>query len=260
MADNAFPVILAENIYELGTPVATDTASGYDAANIKDRRTYTFWQAASAGTKYLTIDCLIAVTADALGIVSHNLSTCAATISVECSSDNFATDTTVALAGFTVTHDKALLKLFTSVSKRYWRIKIIAGAIAPKIAVAFLGDRVTFPRTYLKSLSFDPAPEKIIAESTRSKTGVLLGNVLRYVSRTITWTFAFVLASWIESTFRGLWDDYLSQLKPVFMAWEITNHPTETFYGKIPDDFQLTMPYDVIGRRTITLTFEVIKE
>lgn len=256
------PIILAENIFELGTPTATDTNADtdYNVLHIKDRRTYTFWKAASAGTKYLTVDCGYNVTADALGIMAHNLYTCGATISVECSSDNFIADTTVALAGFTVTTDRAILKTFTQQTKRYWRIKIVTASIAAYLAVAFIGDRVTFPRTYLKSNSFDPRPQKVMTESARSKTGNILGSTILYTSRTIKLALNFVTAAWIDSDFTPLWDTYLSQLKPFFYAWEITEHPTEIDYVKIPDEFELSMPYDTAGRRTINLTFEGIKE
>jgi hypothetical protein len=254
---NAKPVILGENIIELGTPVATDTAAGYDVLNIIDRRPYTWWQAGGFGTKYLTVDCGAPVTADALGIYFHNLYTCAATISVECSSDNFAGDTTVALAGFTVTTDKAILKLFTSVSKRYWRLKLVTASVAARIAIAFLGDRVTFER-YLSG-NVDPCPEKILAESIKGNTGNLLGSTLRYIEVPIAWNFNNITPAWIESTFRPLWDSHLSQLKPVFLAWESTNRSTEVYFAKIPDDFTLSMPFDPY-RRSLSLKFEGLKE
>lgn len=258
MAANAKPIILAENIFNLGTPAATDTATGYDVLNILDRRPYTFWQAASFGTKYITINCGSAVTADALGIVGHNLFTCAATVSVEHSPDNASW--TESLAGFTVTNNRAILKTFTSASKQYWRIKIVTAAIAPKIAVAFIGDRVEFPRTYSGNSKFCPAPQTVYAESARAKSGILLGTSLRYILIPFNLTVEYLTSSWVDNTFTPLWDSYLSQLYPVFVAWELTNHPNDIFFAKIPDGFKLQTFYDQMGNRTVSLDFEAVKE
>jgi len=252
---NAYPLILAENIFLLGDPTATDTETGYDVANIVDYRTHNFWKGASAGTKYITIDCLTAVTADALGIVGHNLYTADADISVESSPDN--STWTERLAAFAPASDKALMKTFTIASARYWRIKIVTASVAARIAVIFLGNRFEFPR-YITG-SFDPYPEEISAVTARSKTGNLLGSILDVIMCKISVQFTKMTESWVNNTFRPLWDTYLSQLQPFFWAWDVVNHPTEVYYGKIPDDFTLSTPYDP-WRRTVTLKIETVKE
>ncbi len=99
MAANAKPFILYNNIYTLGTPTATDTAAGYDVSNIKDYRAFTLWRAASAGTKYLTINAGSAQNFDTLGILGHNFATASATVSVE-HSTNGSSWTDISGAGF----------------------------------------------------------------------------------------------------------------------------------------------------------------
>lgn len=252
---NAYPMILAENIYLLGDPTATDTETGYDVANIVDCRSHTFWKGASAGTKYITVDCLTPVTADALGIVGHNLYAADAVVSVESSPDNSIW--TERLAPFAPVSDKALLKTFTIASARYWRVKIVTASVAARIAVIFLGDRFEFPRHI--SGSYDPYPEEISAVTSRSKTGNLLGSTLDLIMSKISVQFSKMTDSWVINTFNPLWDDYLSRLQPFFWAWDITNHPTEVYYGKVPDDFSLSRPYDP-WRRTVTLKIETVKE
>ncbi len=252
---NAYPLILAENVFLLGTPTATDTETGYDVLNIHDYRTYTFWKAASAGTKYITIDCGTPVTVDALGIMGHNLYTADADVSIESSDDNVSWSER--LAAFTPASDKAMMKIFSAASARYWRIKIVTASVAAQLSVAFLGQRFEFPR-YVTA-SFDPCPEAISAVTSRSKTGNLLGSILDVIMSTITAQFTKLTESWANNTFRPFWDEYLSQLTPFFWAWEITNHPTEVYYGKIPDDFNLSVPYDP-WRRSVTLKIETVKE
>ncbi|MFA5354963.1 MAG: hypothetical protein WC291_12095, partial [Thermodesulfovibrionales bacterium] len=139
----ALPTILSDNRFLDGIPTPTNTAAGYDVLNIRDYRTYTAWRAASAGTRYITVDCGTAKSADCLGIISHNLATAACTVSVQSSPDN--STWTTRLTGFVPSTDKAVFKTFTSYSARYWRIKLVTASVAPQLAVVMLGVRLTFP-------------------------------------------------------------------------------------------------------------------
>lgn len=249
------PILLYDNRFLDGAVTATDTALDYNANNIKDLRTYTFWKAASAGTKYITVDCATSKSADSLGIIGHNFKTANATVSIESSTDNITW--TQRLAGFIPSSDTAFMKTFTSVSARYWRIKIVTASVAPQLAVALLGAKLTFER-YLQG-PFDPTPEKIEGDSQRSKTGNLLGSVVYYQSRKISADFKHLTPNWVRDTFKPAWDSYLSQLKPFFFAWDPDNHPDEVFFVKLPENFELRMPYDG-PRRSLRLDFEGVKE
>src|SRR4030067_1601430 len=139
------PIILADDRFLDGTPTATDTAAGYNVLFIRDYKTFTSWKAASAGTKYLTVDCGTAKGADCIAFAGHNFGTGAAQISVE-SSDN-GTDWVERITPFTVNDDKAALRTFASASDRYWRTKIASPTIAPQVAVLLAGVRITFPHS-----------------------------------------------------------------------------------------------------------------
>jgi hypothetical protein len=282
MAANAKPLILYDNRLLDGTPAATDTESGYNVLNLVDYRTYTQWKAASAGTKYITVDCGSAKSADCLAIVGHNLYTAGAVVSVENSEDNI--HWAERLAGFTPASDKAFLKQMTQgvghapvvswdsevefdpevewetievpAAARYWRIKIVTAAIAPYMAVVMLGNGMSFERY---AQAFDPFPEQISAKSERSKTGNLLGNSLKYITSNIEVQWIYLTDNWVKNTFQAAWDAHLSLLKPFFWAWEPTNHASEVHYVKIPDSFSLSKPFDPI-RRSLSLTFETVKE
>ena len=257
MAFNAKPKILFSSILKDATLSATDTATGYDVDNIIDLRPYTLHKFNAFGTKYITADYGSAVEADALGLVGHNLGTAVATVSVEYSSDNFAADTHEALAGFLPANDKAIMKEFTSASARYWRIKIVTAAVVAQIGVALLGEVLTFERW--PSGGFDPDSLSIVASSSISKTGNMLGATLKYVLRTVSMTFRAITPSWITNTFTPAWDSHLEELKPFLLAWDITNHATEVYFLRIPENFSLKMPYSPV-RRNLTLTLTGVKE
>ena len=95
------PMILYDNRFLDGIPMATDTSEGFSALNVVDLKTFTFWQAGEPGYEDIAVDCGAAKSADALGIIGHNLGTVQADISVESSDDG---DTwTQALEPFTPT-------------------------------------------------------------------------------------------------------------------------------------------------------------
>ena len=257
MAANAKPIILAENRLLDGTLAATDTAAGYDVLNITDLRPFTFWEAASHGTKYITVNCGSAKKADSIAMIGHNLYTADADVSVECSSDNFAADTTVALAAFTPTSDRAFMKTFTERNKQYWRIKIVTAATAAKIGVALIGTRLDFPR--YPAANFDPCPERINGTAARSKAGHMIGATLKNISHEIRVEFRSLTPTWVDNTFRPVWDAHLSQLKPFFFSWDNENHPADVRFLTMPENGVLSAPYDPY-RRSMNLTFEGIKE
>jgi len=257
MPINKKPIILTDNRFLDGPISVTDAAEGFSVDNIKDYRIYTRWKAASTGTKNISVDCGAGVSkeADCLAIIGHNLSP-DATLSVLSSDDDVTYTTRV--DKFTPAQNKAFMKTFPIIEARYWRIQIIAtDPLIPYLAVVMLGTKLIFER-YLQS-EFDPFFETIEAESQRSKTGNLLGNTVNFISKRIKASWGQLTPSWVQDEFKPVWDNHLSQLKPFFWTWDITNHPDEVYYVKIPDNFTLFMPYDPV-RRSLTLEMEGIRE
>lgn len=253
------PIILYDSRFNDGTPVATDTASGYNVLNIKDLRTYTFWKAASAGTKYITIDCGSAKSADCLAIIGHNLKTANATVSVESSNDNFVANIVERLVPFTPSSDKAFLKLFTSASNRYWRIKIVTASIAPQIAVAMLGSKMLFP--FPPDTPYNPYIESIEAETNRSKKGHPLGSIIRFKSLEIYANFSNIERAWVINTFKAFWDDYASDLKWFFYAWDLDVFPDMVFFVSVLDGMKYKMPMSILQYvDSIGLEMQGVKE
>lgn len=253
------PQILYNNRYDDGTPTASATDSGYSVLNIKDWRTYTYWQATGAGPFYLTIDCGSAKTADALGIISHNLYTVGATVSVECSSDNFSSDTTVALTGFQPTNNKVIYKNFTSISKRYWRLKIALGSSqSPRVGICCIGNKFAFP--YGVTPPYDPTGQKVHAEANSSQSGNLLGAVIAYTEMNIKPQWNYLDPTWIKNNFDTFWETHASQHKPFFWAWDIGDHNDEIFLVSITQEYSLSRPYETDIRRSLSLDLVGIKE
>ena len=259
MALNAKSILLFDNRCTDASFVATSEASGFPIENAIDLRIYKFWKATSTATQYLTIDCEAVKSADTLGIMGHNLFTADSLISVWSSSNgSWAGEQIERLAGFTPGDDTAVLKTFASASARYWRVKIDSNAVAPYIAVIMLGERLTMEK-YIAGDSFDPAPERSVMQSNINAVGNHLGTIIERVELRISVEFRNLTDSWVVSTFRPAWDDYISLRKPCFWVWDITNHPDEVYLVRIADNFRLSMPYTPT-RRSLSLQFRALKE
>lgn len=248
MALNAYPCLLYDNRFLDASPTATDTESGYDVANVTDLRPYTWWQADDLGTKYITVDCGSAKAADSLAVIGHNLYTATATVSVEWSANG--ADWTEVLAGFTPADDKAFFKTWASASKQYWRLKLVTAAVAPRVAVALIGARLDFTR--YPDGGFDPDGEEILADSSLSKAGYLLGSTIRFYQREMSVRFKGLTPAFIHDSFLPAYVAHLSLLKPFFFVWDRTNHSDEVFFGALQAGNKLSMPYDPF-RRSLTL-------
>lgn len=252
----AKPIFLFDNRFSDGVPVASSTDEGYNVLHIRDYRVYTFWQAAAAGTNSIGVDCGVAKSADCLGIISHNLFTAGAQVSVESSTDN-ATWTT-RLAAFMPSSNKAILRLFDAASARYWRVTIVnSGTIKPKIAVLMLGNRFVFER-YLFG-EFNPTPERIESRSGVGKRGYLFGRTIEHVRYEFRLSWQNLTDTWVRNTFMPAWDNHISLGKPVFFAVDIDRFPNDIYYLALADGFALNAPYNPV-RRNLELEMVGYKE
>lgn len=250
---NAGDLVVIDNI----SLIDDVTTSGYDIRNILDYRTYTFWQSASSGTKYITLDCGSAKTADCLAIIGHNLQTANATVSVESSTNNI--DWIERSGKFTPSSDKAFIRLLVSTAARYWRIKIVTAAIAPKLAVVMLGKKLTFP--YPPDAPYIPYSESIEAETSRSNQGHLLGSVIRFKRLTINVKFSNLSRTWCLNDFKTFWDSHASNLKPFFYAWDVDNYPEHVYYVVVDEKAAMEMPMSILSVvDNITLKMVGVKE
>lgn len=226
-----YPIILYDNRFADATPVAsaTDADPEFAAAHIADLRTHTFWQADAAGTFYLSVDCGAAAAADALGIVRHNLGSAGATVSVESSATGaWGGEETERLEGFSPSDDEAILKLLTSATDRYWRIKIVSPTIAPYLAVAMLGERLQF--SFPPDTPYIPYTETPQEDSARSGTGQMLGSQVTYQLLQISPSFSQVERSWVLGDYQTFWEAHSKLRQQFFYAWDLDVFPAHVFF------------------------------
>lgn len=229
------PIIAYDNrLNDIGAVLsATSTASGFYVANLKDLRPYTYWKSAITTVQYYTVDCLSAKSANCLSILGHNFATIGATISLECSSDNFGVVIEVALPGFIPSSDKAILKTFTSQNYRYWRLKMTGMTAVPQMAILMIGTKLQFP--YPPEAPAPPYAEGIEGRMAKSQKGHPLGAAILFHPLELRASFINLTRTFAFDTYKPFWDAHGKKLKPFFYAGDIDAYPDYVFFVRMKE-------------------------
>lgn len=192
--------------------------------------------------------------ADYAAIIGHNLNSAGASVSLECSADDFAADITVALAPFSPSSDKAVLKEFTQTpGKRYWRLKITGMTVPVYMAVCAWGLKTELDYA---SASFDPHGEERRANVNLSYGGYVAGVHAQWSERQMTLRFEDADEA-LYAKVRDWWER--SGGKNFFVSWDSTMHPDDVFFMR--PDLKLNSPLKNGGLyRDITLNLRGRKE
>lgn len=234
---------LFERKFAGGTSLtATDTASGYNVANINDYRKYSKWKAASSGTKYITVNHSGTQTADMIGIAGHNFGTASAEVTLEAELPLEGGGTGwVEIADLgTFTSNADTIKTFTQYTSDKYRLKIVTASVAAEIGVIFLGDALD--TTYSPEIPYAIYNEEPIANSEFSKNGNLLGSVIEYHRKTINPVWRNLSTTFVTDDFLPAWETYMRGQLPFFFSWDPANSPEESYYCKIVGGSTLSMP------------------
>lgn len=253
------PIILYDNRFLDAVPVADDTATGYDIVSIRDLRTFKSWKAANTTTpKYFKVNCGSAKTADTVAILSHNLGTISADFTIQYSTDD--TNWSDAFSAIDPANDLAIMKLFTSQSKQYWRGKI-NGTISDKpfMGEVLLGARLEFPKFPSGKGSFSPVEEEPKRESNISSGGNLLGVVTKYKELDMSVEFRNIDPAWVIQNFEPFWDNYACDGKPFVYAWNLDLDPTGIYWAWFSEKYKYRRFISGDPGQTLSLEMKGIK-
>lgn len=249
---------------DISGAVASSSTTGNGVDKCLDLLEGTFWEATTAGgASTITFDAGVGntYTADYLGLAGHNFgeSTADYVVTVRHSNDNFSSDDnldlTIANADFS--SKKAVVQSFTQVSERYWKITFTptSSTAAPKVAILNLGELTELDFT---QVSFDPQGENIIANVNRSEQGFIVGIHNRWIERRVDMGWDDIP---VDST---LWTKFLDfkndhGVKPFFLGWEVSQHPTEIYLMSRQPKFKAPLTNGGITR-SVRMSFTGRKE
>lgn len=233
----SLPRIYHDSRFDDGTPAASTTATGFDVLNLLDWRPYTKWQP-TALPATVTVDSGSAKAADYCVVWEHDLGTEGATLEVRGSTDDFSASD-VLVDSLTPSDDAPFLLEWSSVSYRYWRIRI-TGSTMPTLGIAAIGAALEIPKGL--SEGFDPRGRKPKGVFNKSVAGMPLGRTIQYEEWAQSLTFPDITWSWIRSTWEPAWTGHLRNTPFVF-AWDSASHADELVLANVKDGF--TTPHRI---------------
>jgi len=228
------PQILYNNLLTNGTLTSSALETGSNVQNIRDYRPYTFVKFAAAGTNYIQVEFGQGFEVDTIAIIGHNLYSISAQFYLE----KFTT-AWVEIINESIESDNAFMFKFENEIASKYRIKIINSIGKPYLGVAFLG----------KSLEMEYPPdaprsvynESIEVDSEISKSGNLLGSIIRFNPIEINHSFSNLSKTFVQNSFLPFWN-YAKQLKPFFYAVDLSNNLHDVFYVRLKQESILEMP------------------
>lgn len=217
------PLILYDNRLLDAVPAASTTAAGYNVLNLRDARPYTFHKG-TAIPLTITVDSGSAKSIDYLWIYAHNLGSTGCTVEVRKSTDDFGAND-VLVDTHTPTDDKPILRVLSSYSSRYNRVRFTTGSV-PTVAICMLGNRLEVPAGV--KTGFDPIGRNSIAQYNRSVKGYPLGKVINFQEWKESLSFELVTWTWVRDTWAAAWDAWL-QSEPWGFVWNPDTYPKESY-------------------------------
>jgi hypothetical protein len=204
------------------TITASTEATGYEKENIYDWLTFDYWKP-TAVPAYLTVDFGSAVAVDYFGLAAHDLADNSADIVLQYSTDDFSADINDAFTAVTPSDNAPILKTFTSVSKRYWRIKLTGGISS--LGVAAFGARLDVDTVL--PVGYRPMTQgqsnRIL--TSESDGGQFLGRSVLSQAIKGAIQLDYLTKSWVRTNWPTL-RDHIEQY-PFFYLGEPDNYPDE---------------------------------
>jgi len=220
----------------------TDSA-GYPFANICDWRGYTVWRTSAAGPLSIVLDATgltnDQITVDAFGLAGHNLASAGVTdLCLYAGDDEDHYEPCFPV--FTPGADAPVLKRFTAITKRYFKLVIPAGFTGPiEIGELFIGQSFEIPAC--PDAGFDPDQREEDPAAEVSRTGRLLGLAPRCRKRTLTARFSRLPASFIADEWLPFYEAH--GWKPFWFGWDLAGHADEVLFARLSNP-RLAAPYE----------------
>jgi len=243
------PIILYNNLLINGTLTSSALASGYDVQNVKDYRPYTIAKFAAAGSNYIQLDIAISTPVTTLAVCGHNFFTTGAALQLQ--SWNGTAWVNVTGGSITPANDNAFMLYFTSVSSAKFKLVIINTVGLPFVGSLFIGAAllVEWPPSAPRA----PYAEGIVADTEISKSGNLLGSILRYNPNDLSFSFTNLTRTWLKNNFLPFWN-YAKTLKPFFFCLDYTTEPENVFYCTVKTEMQYAVQQSNLNYGDVQLT------
>jgi len=238
-------VIGYENLGESATITPDEEATGFPVENAVDWRLDDWWKGTTTDsfTTNIVFDLATAQSVDYFAMAGHNFGSGSISYNFQYdSADNpaFTSATSALGSGFSPTDDSVVIHTFSSISKRYWRVRLggSAGSPAPIIGQVSFGVRYE-PPTGMRPGHVPPKygiNHKYV--SNLSDTGQFVGRSLVRNEFQTSIMLDYLTAAQMRTDIDPLLAHAV--VKPFFFLWDETNYSTEAAYCWLMDAPQIT--------------------
>jgi len=221
------------NILETGTVTVTSEQPDFFKENAYDWLPYDQWQAAAAGTVYLTVDMGVPTLVDYWSLAFHDLHKNSGTIKPQYSSDNFATDINDLDTVQTLTDGAAIMRKVTPRTVQHYRYEINSLSVASFIGLLTLGEILQLPAPIPLPFGSPVLQRDKKILNNVSQTNNFLG------SSEIAYGYEFQIVqnlvsnAWTDTHWNALADHI--ETKPFLYSWDYENRPSEIMFAKAFD-------------------------
>lgn len=215
--------------YENYDATATGTTGvTYDADVVTNEYTYDRWDPASGGNLTLDFGSLQAVSY--IAIAAHTLN--GETVTLEWSTDDV---TYTSLHSAVETSDNPLMFVFTEVSARYIKLTITGG----EVGVMYCGRILEMQRGIYSGHTPVTLSRNTVKNLNRSVKGQFLGTSIIRTGLSASYEFKNIPIGWYETNIEPL--AIAARTRPIFIAWNPSEHPDHTAYGYVQGDIKPTL-------------------
>lgn len=215
-------IITAANI------AADEEEASHPAANLANPRTdaRAQWWGETTAEQFVTI-AQAASNVDYFAIARHNLGSSGSTVQLQGSANNV--DWVDVSLEVSPGNDYVLMAVFEPVSYSYWRLRIVPGSAAPRIAVLYVGQVLSMQRTLYVGHTPLPYGRQWSVGTGLAEDGEFLGRVLRHQTLGSEAKFQHLTPQWYRQYLDPLYDDGIAT--PFFWAWRPGDYPEEVGYA-----------------------------
>lgn len=255
------PTIYFRNLMESYSSIsATNENSEHPATNLANWQPWNYFEQASAGVSEISVDTGSAnTTADYMCFYAHNLGDDIADGSVELLYSTDDVSYTQAALNTPLVSEKPQFKEFSTITARYWKIKITSNTSDPARIGVFSFGRKTIIKSGIPSGTLNPFYASHYERGSQSNNaGMLVDRVDRLRGIPFSLVFPEIGTTSLSGTNLQTFVDHASR-KPFFYAWDPVGRLFDVLFcvARSIESPPYTSDITTQGTHTLTMQLEV---
>lgn len=228
------PVIGWHNLVTLAGVAASFQAVDHPASNLANPSTAQAWRSTSTAVQYLTVTLSGTDAVDYVGLARHNLGSGLVGVSVEIDDPEAPGNWVEVASAMLLPDDGPAVIRFEEVYPTTLRLKLVPGAVIPRLAVLYVGKLLVLQRGLQPGhvpLPFAASDEIVTGQA---ESGDFLGRIVTRQARTSSVSIIGLGYDWFHQNMAAFVRK--ARTVPFFFAWMPELYPHEVGYAWLTND------------------------